>query len=423
MRVVIIGNGITGVSAAIRIRQLQPTWEINIISGESSYHYSRPAMMYIFMGHMTYEGTKPYADSFWGEQRIGLLKQWVTKIDIENKKLYLDTTRILPYDKLLIATGSKSNRFDWVGDHLNGVQGLYNLDDLKLLYRNVEKTKQAVIVGGGLIGIELGEMLYSRHIEVTFLIREKSYWNNLLPIEESTMINRVINERGISLVTGTNLKEIIGDRNGQVKAVRTEFEETLDCQLVGLTPGVSPNIDLIHSTPIASARGIQVDLSFRTNIPDVFAAGDCAEIFINDECPNLIQQVWYTGKKQGNIAGEVMAGKEVDYCPGIWYNSAKFFDLEYQTYGLVSNKPGPGERHLFWEHKSHRHSIRLVEKGDRIKGFIFMGIRARQEVCEKWIEEKRSLPYVINNLREIRFDPEFSVSYEKEIAQSLKEQI
>ena len=174
MRVVIIGNGITGVSAAIRIRQLQPTWEINIISGESSYHYSRPAMMYIFMGHMTYEGTKPYADSFWGEQRIGLLKQWVTKIDIENKKLYLDTTRILPYDKLLIATGSKSNRFDRVGDHLNGVQGLYNLDDLKLLYRNVEKTKQAVIVGGGLIGIELGEMLYSRHIEVTFLIREKS---------------------------------------------------------------------------------------------------------------------------------------------------------------------------------------------------------------------------------------------------------
>ena len=163
----------------------------------------------------------------------------------------------------------------------------------------MEKTKQAVIVGGGLIGIELGEMLYSRHIEVTFLIREKSYWNNLLPIEESTMINRVINERGISLVTGTNLKEIIGDRNGQVKAVRTEFEETLDCQLVGLTPGVSPNIDLIHSTPIASARGIQVDLSFRTNIPDVFAAGDCAEIFINDECPNLIQQVWYTGKKQG----------------------------------------------------------------------------------------------------------------------------
>ena len=423
MHTVIIGNGVTGVTAATRLRQLQPDWKITLVSGESAFHYSRPALMYIFMGHMTYEATKPFEDSFWRDQRLDLVRDWVTGIDVDDRQLVLHRNGRLPYDRLLIATGAKSNKFGWPGQDLEGVQGLYNLKDLRQLYKNAERARRAVIVGGGLIGIELAEMLHSRHIHVTFLIREPSYWCNILPMEESGMLNRVIEEQGIDLIRETNLKEIVDDGTGRVEAVVTEFDDRIDCQLVGLTPGVSPNTDLVRPTPIETGRGVLVDHSFRTNVPDVYAAGDCAEIVSRNGGRNLIQQVWYTGKKQGEAAGEVLAGEDTAYDPGIWYNSAKFFDLEYQTYGMILSTPQPGEQHLYWEHPSHRHAVRVVGADGCIKAFNFMGIRARHEVCERWIAERRSIEYVLDHLEEANFDPEFFVRHETEIVRSLKEQL
>ena len=108
MHIVIIGNGVPGVSAAIRLRQLKPDWKITMISGESDYHYSRPALMYIFMGHMSYKNTKPYEKSFWSRNYIDLVRGWVTEIDMGSKRLIMHKHGPIYYDKLLIATGSKS---------------------------------------------------------------------------------------------------------------------------------------------------------------------------------------------------------------------------------------------------------------------------------------------------------------------------
>lgn len=421
MHIVIIGNGVTGVAAAKRIRQLQPDWKITLISGESDYHYSRPALMYIFMGHMSFKDTKPYQDHFWKINNIDLLRAWVTEIDHKNKKLTLHQKGQISYDKLLIATGSKSNKFGWPGQDLKGVQGLWDLMDLRSLYENVKNAKRAVIVGGGLIGIELAEMIHSRNMEVTFLVRENSYWNNVLPKEESMMINRVIRHEGLDLKLETELKEIEGDQNGRVRGVITNNGERIDCQVVGLTAGVSPNIDLVKETGIDTGRGILVDWGFRTSVADVFAAGDCAELVTEGEQRNVIQQVWYTGKMQGKVAGEVIAGQDSSYSPGIWYNSAKFFDLEYQTYGKVSNVPVQGEHNLYWEHENHQHSMRIITRNSIVIGINVMGLRYRHKVCEKWIKEEKTLDYVLDNLQEANFDPEFYDKFEQEIKHTFKE--
>ena len=197
---------------------------------------------------------------------------------LPEKKLIMHEKDPVSFDKLLIATGSRSNKFGWPGQDLGGVQGLYSLMDLRLLYENVKGARSAVIVGGGLIGIELAEMLHSRNIHVTFLVREESYWTNVLPIEESRMINRVILEQGIDLKLLTELKEIAGNDSGRVRGVVTNKEEFIECQIVGLTAGVSPNVALAKASGVKTGRGILVDWSFRTDTPDVFAAGDCAEI-------------------------------------------------------------------------------------------------------------------------------------------------
>jgi len=420
MKVAIIGNGITGVSAALRIRELKPDWDVVMISGESDFHYSRPALMYIYMGHMSYRDTKPYEDRFWRENRIETVRGWVTEIDTKNSRLLLHGKEPVNYDKLLLATGSKPNKFGWPGQDLKGVQGFYDLMDLRELYENSANLKRAVITGGGLIGIELAEMLHSRGVHVTFLVREKSYWNRVLPDEESAMVNRVIRKEGIDLRLETELAEITDNGSGRVGGVVTKDGQKIECGFVGLTAGVSPNKTLADDAGMKTGRGVLVDRGFKTDAENIHCAGDCAEIVTGEE-RNLLQQVWYTGKAQGKAAGEAICGIETLYTPATWFNSAKFFDLEYQTYGRV-NLQVPGEKNLYWERPDGLAALRIVHTPASVIGVNVMGFRYRHKVCEKWIEENRPLDYVLDNLAEANFDPEFHSVYEREIAGVFREQ-
>ena len=421
VHVAIIGNGIAGITTARELRKRRPDCRITVVSGESDHHYSRPALMYVFMGHLRYRDTKPYEDSFWPKNRIELLRAWVRRIDVARKRLELDSGENLEWDRLVIATGSAWNRFGWPGQGLAGVQGLVSLQDLELLERNVAGARRAVIVGGGLIGIELAEMLHSRGIAVTFLVRESTYWGTILPAEESAIVNRVIRDAGIDLRLSTRLKEIVDDGRGRVGAVVTDRGERIECQLVGLTAGVSPNLSVLEGSGIPAGRGVLVDRSFRTAVPGVFAAGDCAEIRMDDGV-NRVEQLWYTGRMHGEVLGRVLAGEEALYERGIWFNSAKFLDLEYQTYGLV-NRSVPGEKSLYWQSGDGLHALRLVYTDESVVGFDALGIRYRHRTCERWIQEKRKVEYVMANLPEANFDPEFFRRHERDMVRAWKEQL
>lgn len=403
--VVVLGNGITGATAALRLRELQPDWRITLVSGESDHPFSRPALMYLYMGHLKYSGTKLHEDRVWDRERIERVRAWVTQIDTAGRRLALHGQGDLAFDQLLIATGSKPNRFGWPGQDLKRVSGLYSLMDLQRLYDASPAIRHGVVVGGGLIGIELAEMLHSRRVPVTILVREASYWNNVLAPEESELVNRIILEAGFDLRLNSELAEIVDDGEGACGAVVTKAGERIACQYVGLTAGVSPNLDLVRHTDMATGRGILVDDSLRTTVPGVLAAGDCAEIRRPEGQRNLLQQVWYTGKAQGRVAAEVLAGRDASYDPGIWYNSAKFLDLEYQTYGMVLPDLG-GQESLVWQES--RKLVRIVHSKGVVTGFNFMGLRARHRVCERWIAEGATLDRVLAEIDQADFDPEFA---------------
>ena len=421
MHVAIIGNGIAGITAARELRKRQPGARITVVSGESDHHYSRPALMYVFMGHMRYEHTKPYEDSFWRKNRIELVRAWVTRIDPAKKTLELDRGSPIAWDRLVIATGSRPNRFGWPGQDLEGVQGLYSLQDLELLERNAAGARRAVIVGGGLIGIELAEMLHTRGVAVTILVRESTYWGSILPAEESELVNRVIRREGLDLRLSTQLREVVDDGKGRACAVITDRGERIDCQVVGLTAGVSPNVSVCAGSPVDVGRGVLVDRSFRTSVPDVYAAGDCAEIRMEGG-KNRIEQLWYTGRIHGEVLGRVLAGEDVAYDRGIWFNSAKFLDLEYQTYGLVRTNV-PGEKSLYWQADDGLHAMRVVYTDESVVGFDTLGIRYRHRTCERWIQEKRRVEHVLENLPEANFDPEFFRRYERDMVRAWKGQL
>ncbi|MCF7561227.1 NAD(P)/FAD-dependent oxidoreductase [Sabulilitoribacter multivorans] len=427
--IVIIGNGISGVTAARHIRKLSDK-KITIISAETEYFFSRTALMYIYMGHMNFEHTQPYENWFWEKNRINLKKGFVETINTNTKTLHFADNDKLNYDKLIIATGSKPNKFGWPGQDLNGVMGMYHkqdLDNLEKFAPNNQMCKRAVIVGGGLIGIELAEMLNSRNIPVTFLVRESSFWNGVLPDGESEMINRHIKNHHIDLRLSSNLKEIKPDENGNVKSVIIEETgEEIICNVVGLTAGVSPNIDFIKNSNIETDKGVKVNRFLETNIPDIYAVGDCAEQHEPIGQRRPIEAVWYTGRMMGETVAQTICGNRIAYKPGHWFNSAKFFDIEYQTYGWVHGSKGKPdyEQHFHWKHNDDTKCITVAYHKDTntFLGINTLGIRMRHETFDTWLTEKRDVDYVMDHLSEANFDPEFYKTFESEIYSAYKNQ-
>lgn len=414
MKIIIIGNGIAGSTAARYIRK-NSDHEITMISGETEFPFSRTALMYIYMGHMKFENTKLYEDWFWAKNRINIVQNWVENIDTHTKTVLLDNGNTLEYDKLIIATGSKSNKFGWPGQDMQGVQGLYHFQDLaQMEVATQQGIRKAVIIGGGLIGIEMAEMFHSRQIHVTFLVREESFWNAVLPAEESEMINKHILDNGIDLRLNEELQEIKG-QNGKVSSMICKNSgKEIACEFVGLTVGVSPNIDFLKPSGITINRGIVVDEYLETSAKDVYALGDCVELSNPNPGRRPIEAVWYTGRMMGKTVAQTICDNPTKYDPGIWFNSAKFFDIEYQVYGDIPAKNPDNITSLYWQHPTENKAIRINYDNTTyvVTGFNLMGIRYRHAVCEKWIGEKTNIETVIENLSLANFDPEFFEEYE-----------
>ncbi len=391
--IVILGNGISGITAARHIRKRSDK-KITVISAESDYFFSRTALMYVYMGHMKWDHLKPYGDK-------------------------------LNYDKLVLATGSIPNKFGWEGEDLEGVQGLVSKQDLELLEKNTKNCKKAVIIGGGLIGVELAEMLRTRNIEVTMLVREKAFWHSVLPFEDANMISEHIKSHGVDLRTATELDKIIPDENGKVKAILTKTGEQINCQLVGLCAGVRPNIDFLKDSDLAINKGILVNSYLETNIADVYAIGDCAEqqAAIGQRKP--VEAVWYTGRMMGETLALTLTGEKSQYNPGNWFNSAKFFDIEYQTYGWVWPRPKENEQHFHWQHEDNTKAITIsFDKNTKLfLGINSFGIRMRHEVLDRWLTEEREINYVLANLKQANFDPEFYARHEAKIFEGFKKNL
>lgn len=414
--IIIIGNGIAGITTARHIRKRSDV-PILIISKESQYFFSRTALMYVYMGHLKWEHLEPYEKGFWQQNNIDLLKAEVTQIKPQEKLIVLANGQHLSYSSLVLATGSTPNKFGWKGQDLNGVQGLYTKQDLEQLTANTPNIKQAVVVGGGLIGIELAEMLHSRGIGVSFLVREDSFWNKVISTHEGAMIEKHILAHGIDLKMSTNLVEIVANEKGHATTVITDQGETLPCQMVGLTAGVRPNIDFLKNSELEMNRGILVDQYLATNLPDVYAIGDCAELRAPLPHRNAIEAVWYVGRMMGETLAQSLIGNLTPYTPGHWFNSAKFFDIEYQTYGQISPLATQEENHFCWKHPEKNCMVRIAyhPKSRLFLGINTFGIRMRHEIFDQWLNEQTTIETVIENLSLANFDPEFYTQNEPQI--------
>jgi NADPH-dependent 2,4-dienoyl-CoA reductase/sulfur reductase-like enzyme len=406
MKYVIIGNGVAGITAAFTIRARDATAEISIVSGEGDYFFSRTALMYAFMDRMSHRDLEPYERKVYKRQAIRRVRGWAVQLDAFGHTVTLDNGEVLEFDRLLLATGSVPRRPDWRGlDSVKeGVCHFVSLQDLARCEYLTKTSYEAVLVGGGLIGVELAECLVHHGRSLTFLVREPWYWPIALGSEEGAMISEHISGHGVDLLLGEEVFEVLSDSSGRVSAVRTVSGNEFPCQMLGIAIGVRPCIDWLRhvTTPPVLGRGILVRTDFRTSLPDVFAAGDCAEL----NAFGVIEQIWYSARRQGELVARSMLGDVIDYTPPLFYNSAKFFDLEYTTVGRVNDAPA-GAVDFYRRIPGKEASIRIVEHEGAVVGFNMLGSRWNHTILERWIHERRSLSYVMNVLEQAQFDVEF----------------
>ncbi len=193
----------------------------------------------------------------------------------------------------------------------------------------------------------------------------------------------------------------------------------IGCKLVGITTGVKPNIPFLKDSGIETDKGVLVNRHLETNIKDIYAIGDCAQQRepIGNRPP--VEAVWYTGRMMGEALAQTICGNAFEYNPGHWFNSAKFFDIEYQTYGWVfsEQRRKDYEQHFHWKHKDDTKCITIAYHKDDQKflGINTFGIRLRHEIMDRWLSEERDIHYVMEYLRDANFDPEFYDTYEAEI--------
>lgn len=364
MKIVIIGAGPAGVSTAETLRSYDRQAEIVVLSAEPTPPYSPPAMADHFL---TGSPTHLWRGNDWPEQ-WGIDYQngvQVTSIQPDSHYLILKDGQRLDYDRLVIASGSRLYA-PVAGSDMPGVNNFKSLSAAEAIVGQIKsgKAKSAVIVGAGFIGMEIALLLRELGAAVIQVEMLDQVMSAMLDQDTAAIVLDLMRQRGVDVRLNTKAAAFLG--NGSAKAVRLESGETLDADILIAATGIKPNLDFLQDSGIDYHWGIRVDDQLRTNLPDVYAAGDViespdrltGEVYVHAIFPNAVEQ--------GRVAGLNLAGIESHYPGGERMNSLKHLGLPVMAVGLKE-----GDEVLQEKRNGNLRTIYL--KDNRLVGFQLVG--------------------------------------------------
>ena len=334
MRYVIIGAGVAGLSAVEAIRSVDKVGEVVMISDDPHGFYSRPGLAYYLTGELHDKALFPRSREDYKKLNFNFLHGRVTRILRSDHALLMDGKSRLTYDKLLIAVGARALPLEVPGANLNGVVKLDHLTDAKNILKQARRGKTAVVVGGGITALELTEGLLARGMKVHYLLRGDRYWSNVLDKHESEVVEGRLEEEGVTLHHKAELKEIIG-KHGHVNAAQLLDGRTLKCDMLAYAVGISPCLELVQETNLAKDRGLLVNEHLQTTDPDVYAAGDVAQVFDPLSGKSALDSLWNPAREQGKVAGLNMAGRKTAYLKSAPFNVTRLAGLTTTIIGVV----------------------------------------------------------------------------------------
>lgn len=324
----IIGNGIAGLSAATEIRKHDKYGSIAMISRESYFTYYRIKLGKYLYKDFDDEELLVNKESWYKEQNINVvLNKIVEYIDFEKCLVKLDDGVQIGYDKLLLAMGSRPFIPPIRGKFKKGVFALRTVDDLKYIKEYFSKCESISVIGGGLLGLEAAWSIKKLNKKVNIIHRSPHLLSRQLDEETSKKLERKLEKAGFNIYLGSEPKEILG--KNVANGIKLSNGKEIKTDAILVSSGVRSNLDLVIDTEIQYNRGIKVDKYLRTNIPNVYAAGDVAEV------EGIVFGLWVTANQQGKIAGKNMVGNLEEYVPPKPYTTLQIGDIKLFSVGNV----------------------------------------------------------------------------------------
>lgn len=382
IRYLIIGNGVAGTTAAEFIRKQDQTGMITMITEEDLPFYYRIRLPEFVAGQISEEQLVAKKPAWYREQGISLLSsRRVNAIDPQKKTVHTAQDGDLPYDRLLLATGSHSFVPPIPGANQAGVFTLRGISDARAIRAYATQVKQVVVIGGGLLGLETGQALRTLGKPVTVVEFLPRLLPRQLDDEGASRLKQIMETRlGFSFRLAAKSMEITGEEG--VTGVVLESGEVLPCEMVILSAGVRANLDLAKAAGIGHDRGILVNERLESNSPDIFAAGDVAEF--GGQAPSGI---WPAARQQGEIAGINMAGGAAVYTGTTMANLLKVAGIDLAAAGNID-----ADNHYQAQIQATDSTYRkIVTDHNKIIGCILLGDTKDYGRLTKAITEKADL--------------------------------
>ena len=374
MNVLVLGAGGAGISAVQAIRSVDDKIDINLVSKEDCMPYSLCGLPDFLSGKTSMKVLTRLDDDFFTKNDINLIfGKEAIKVDPSKKIVHFksdskgNVNEILGFDKLLIAIGSEPIVPSIPGLNKKQVYIVSNLTSCKDIIKGLKKATKIAVIGGGFVGIECAQALKQRNKEVFVIDILVRILANMFDEEISSIAQEMLEKLGISFILGNKVKEIIG--NDVVEGLKLTNKK-IDCDMVLLTVGFRPNIDIVRDSMIRVNQGIIVNDFMESNVKDIFAAGDVAESFDCIYGEPGIKATWSNAVEQGHVAGLNIAGKSCKY-PGFQsYNIIHIHDVPFLSMGNVTNLPQNCSKLVLKGIDSMR---KVFIQNDRILGIEFHG--------------------------------------------------
>lgn len=372
---VIIGAGAAGMAAAATIRKQDKKANITMLSAEADRPYFRPMIPFLISGQknpseMVMEGCGPFIIPDIDMR----LSTSATALDTERRTVTINTGEVLIYDKLLIATGSSPMVPDVIKEQsIPGVYTLRTLAEARAIARHAGKTKQVVLLGGGMLNVKTAFALLSLGIDVTMVEIKDSVLPWLMEADAAALIYDALLKAGLKVITGCTLRRLHYDRNHGIKHVELSNDQELVCQMLLIGIGIQPNISIFETTPLRLSQGIIIDRHCAGSEENVFAAGDVAAGIDPISGDYLSTGLWTHAVEMGRCAGNNMVGQTCEYAgPYGILNATQVADVPFVSMGTVHTENTDFEAHVFANKNSYRKLV-FSSGGDRLIGALFVG--------------------------------------------------
>ncbi len=370
MKHVVLGNGPAGIIAAETIRKHAPTDEILVLGDEPGPPYSRMAIPYLLMGKIGEEGTyQRKGKDHYAQQRIELLTGRAKGVDVAARSVRLDDGTVLTFDRLLIATGARPIRPPIPGIDLPEVNPCWTLADARQIMELAKPGARVLLMGAGFIGCIIMEALATRGVQLSVVEMQDRMVPRMMGEGAGGMIKRWVENKGIAVYTSTRVESI---RAGAPLTVRLSNGKELGVDLMISAAGVQPNVGFLENSGIQCRQGVLTDQRMQTNLPEVYAAGDCAEAFDVITGTSIVSAIQPSAADQAYCAGMNMAGKNAAL------NGVTQINV-LDTLGLISTSFGqwagvPGGAHAELSDEANFRYIRLEFDGDVLAGYNAIGL-------------------------------------------------